>query len=253
MQLAVCSIEARASRGLLCTQGWLSEAASPCHSCCPLPRAQVNNAGVVTLGPATEVPLEAARQCFESNVFGLLELCQVSSAHRLAHIPRTCICCSRHVSLKPTCDLASAPSPDTLRQTAARDAVNSFKRCLNSCRGFVKGAPEAPDQTCDLPSCVQLWLTAGRVPCDGKPRVGQDHKCWQPDRLSACAPQVMVLMMAGAVSGQLWSAAAGFCQKAQNTQHVHVPTHVVQQSATPLLPPIGRQTRPTHLPHSAGD
>lgn len=36
----------------------------------------VNNAGVVTLGPATEVPLDAARQCFESNVFGLLSLCQ---------------------------------------------------------------------------------------------------------------------------------------------------------------------------------
>lgn len=79
----------RASKGPLCTHGWLSEVASPRHSFFPLPRVQVNNAGVVTLGPAAEVPLEAARQCFESNVFGLLELCQVSSPHRLAQIPRT--------------------------------------------------------------------------------------------------------------------------------------------------------------------
>lgn len=37
----------------------------------------VNNAGVVMLGPTAEVPLAAVRQCFDANVFGLLELCQV--------------------------------------------------------------------------------------------------------------------------------------------------------------------------------
>jgi NAD(P)-dependent dehydrogenase (short-subunit alcohol dehydrogenase family) len=35
-------------------------------------------AGVVVLGPTAEVPLAAVRQAFDANVFGLLELCQVS-------------------------------------------------------------------------------------------------------------------------------------------------------------------------------
>jgi hypothetical protein len=35
------------------------------------------SAGVVVLGPVAEVPLAAVRQCFDANVFGLLEVCQV--------------------------------------------------------------------------------------------------------------------------------------------------------------------------------
>lgn len=31
------------------------------------------------LGPTAEVPLAAVRACFDANVFGLLELCQVST------------------------------------------------------------------------------------------------------------------------------------------------------------------------------
>lgn len=36
--------------------------------------------GVLMLGPTAEVPLAAVRQCFDANVFGLLELCQVGTS-----------------------------------------------------------------------------------------------------------------------------------------------------------------------------
>jgi hypothetical protein len=32
------------------------------------------------LGPSAEVPIASVRQCFDANVFGLLEMCQVSCA-----------------------------------------------------------------------------------------------------------------------------------------------------------------------------
>ncbi|KIZ07580.1 hypothetical protein MNEG_0372 [Monoraphidium neglectum] len=40
----------------------------------------VNNAGVVTLGPTCEVPIDTARTIFDTNVFGLLQMCQ--AVHR---------------------------------------------------------------------------------------------------------------------------------------------------------------------------
>lgn len=46
--------------------------------------------GVVMLGPTAEVPLAAVRQCFDANVFGLLELCQVGTAACYAVL----CCCS---------------------------------------------------------------------------------------------------------------------------------------------------------------
>lgn len=39
--------------------------------------------GVVMLGPSAEVPIASVRQCFDANVFGLLELCQVSCVQPL--------------------------------------------------------------------------------------------------------------------------------------------------------------------------
>ncbi|KAI8473067.1 MAG: hypothetical protein J3K34DRAFT_412094 [Monoraphidium minutum] len=40
----------------------------------------VNNAGIVTLGPACEVPMDVVHRSFETNVFGLLQMCQ--AVHR---------------------------------------------------------------------------------------------------------------------------------------------------------------------------
>lgn len=40
-------------------------------------RRQVNNAGIVVLGPSAEVPLETVRAAFEANVLGLLAVTQV--------------------------------------------------------------------------------------------------------------------------------------------------------------------------------
>jgi len=58
-------------------------AASPCDpSWCV--SVVTTHTGIVTLGPAAEVPLDVVRQSFEANVFGLLCVTQVSK--------QLCIC-----------------------------------------------------------------------------------------------------------------------------------------------------------------
>lgn len=82
-------------------------------------RVRFLHTGVVMLGPTAEVPLAAVRQCFDANVFGLLELCQVGTA--------AVLCCRSCIQADTTCPLLAA-----MLTRVVTVVTNSFERLLHT-------------------------------------------------------------------------------------------------------------------------